>query len=227
MSPFPADTRKYLIHAAHRSVGVSSATAAFKACDPLRFAPAEPGEPGEELLTVALLAPEDWGPALAVFSRYLGQRLDARCLGPSDEPIAAHVSLLLAGTDALGQRPLALIERWCAEGAGVVALGISPTPCRAVRQFQQEVLGLELGQPPSTPVLRLADDARVVLVARRGQRIEPAAWVRRHGLGRVFATTLRAAKDTPGLAFLRLVAAAVAWTAGREMPPGRLGSELD
>jgi type 1 glutamine amidotransferase len=59
----------------------------------------------------------------------------------------------------------------------------------------------------------------VLLLARRGERTEPAAWVRRHGLGRVFCTTLGPGHATSGETFLRLAAAAVAWTAGREMPP--------
>jgi len=71
---------------------------------------------------------------------------------------------------------------------------------------------------PAAAPSRLADDAAVLLVARRGDRREPVAWVRRHGLGRVFSTTLGWGNDSGRTAFLRLVAGAVAWTAGRELP---------
>jgi len=285
MSPFSAEARKYFIHAAHRAVGVSSATAALKACDPARFAPAELSE---ERLDVALFAARGEEPAsssLTLVSRYLRQRLDARCVWPGDEPIAADVAVLLGDADALGERLLKHVERHCAEGGGVAALGITPARHELDRRFQWDVLGAELGETPVGPiawleldpggaghpivggmaqgdspifaarksgqspsyswaegdspifaarksgqspshscaapcasVLRLADDAQVLLLVRRGERTEPAAWVRRHALGRVFSTTLRPGEATSGEAFLRLVAAAVAWTAGRELP---------
>jgi len=266
MPPFPANTRKYFVHAAHRSIGVSSATAAFKACDPARFGAAEPD--GRRLVVALFAAPETGGAAqkLPMLARYLRLRLDARCIRPDDRPVAADVAVLLADDGAIGARLIEHIGRHCAEGGGVVVLGIAATPCRAERAFQWDVLGAELreprhalggpvelvpaaaghpavrgmaracapgdspisaarksGQSPSPasgdPAVRLADDAEVLLVARRGRCVEPVVWVRRFGLGRVFSTTLRPGEDLRLEDFLRLVEPAVLWAAGRQPPP--------
>jgi len=265
MSPSRAEARKYFIHAAHRAVGVSSATAAFKACDPARF---DPAEPSRQRLTVAFSAARGdraTGTPLDLLSRHLRRRLGARCVWLGDEPIAVDVAVLLGDAATLDSQLIEHLDQHCAEGGGLAALGITPAQHEPGRRFQWDVLGVELGDTlgrpiarlefdpdgeghpivgemregdsplfaarksgqspddswaaPGASVLRLAEDAGVLLLARRGERTEPAAWVRRHGLGRVFCTTLGPNGATSGEAFLRLAAAAVAWTAGRELPP--------
>jgi len=274
MSPFRAEARKYFIHAAHRAVGVSSAAAAFRACDPARFTPAEPSQQRLRVVLFGGRSDQAAAASLTLVSRCLRQRLDAGCVWPGDEPIAADVAVLVGGADALAERLVGHLEKHCAEGGGLVALGISPARQEPGRRFEWEILGAELGEPHDAPsgrvelgpaapghptvrgmtqgdspifatwaegdspifaarksgqspggswaaplasVVRLADDAEVVLMARRGERTEPAAWVRRHALGRVFCTTLRPDGAMSAEAFLRLAAAAVAWTAGREL----------
>jgi hypothetical protein len=265
MSPFRAPARKYFIHAAHRAVGVSSATAALMACDRARSAPAEPSR---QQLRVALFAV--WGDRTtaslpALLSRYLRQRLGARCVWPGDGPIAADVAVLLGGAGAFDGRLAEHLDTHCAEGGAAAALGITPAQQKPDRRFQWDVFGVELserpgdsiawleldpdgaehpiirgmtegdspifatgelGQSPShswavpcASVLRLADDAEVLVLARRAERSEPVAWVRRHALGRVFCMTLGPGEVACSEPYLRLAAAAVAWTAGREMPP--------
>jgi hypothetical protein len=253
MLPFRANARTYFVHAAHRSVGVSSATAALAACDPGRFGTAESDAPDAGQLAVAFLASSEADGAartLASLSRYIGLRLGARCVWLDNEPIAADVAVLLADAGALDERLIGHLPRHCVEGGGVVALGVTATPCRAERAFQWDVLGAALGEPqhvsggrvelarsaadnpilrnlelsvvraaPSASVSCLADDAEALLVARHGECTEPVAWVRRYGLGRVFSTTLKPAKDLRLEDLLRLVEPAVLWAAGREPPP--------
>lgn len=62
----------------------------------------------------------------------------------------------------------------------------------------------------------LADDVRVLLIGTAPEGTEPVAWVREHDGRRVAYTSLGAVADFDDPDFLRLLANALFWAAGRE-----------
>jgi len=64
----------------------------------------------------------------------------------------------------------------------------------------------------NTPV---AADAILLLTGKSGEHIEPVAWTRLHKGGRIFYTSLGHQQDFRNEQFLRLLANAVLWVAGK------------
>ncbi len=64
----------------------------------------------------------------------------------------------------------------------------------------------------------LADDVTLLLTGASAPNVEPVAWARNHGAGRVFYTSLGSPEDFQVESFLRLLENAVVWTSKRDAP---------
>jgi len=228
--------RKYYMHAAHETIGVSNATAALRACRPVR---------------VCLVCAGGSFPAndpLAAMEGYLAEH--STTTGDEFSWVVADwadaTSLREADTVLLYGRPEEdRIRRVWQSGRGIV--GVRP-PDETVPDgspWKSDVFGCQVrGCYPDRrvrvtpveqawrhPVLRgvdsfavsgslprhawIAPDATVLLQGRVSEGNEPVAWVRTSPHGRVFHTSLGHPADFDNGAFLRLLANAVFWTAGR------------
>jgi len=137
------------------------------------------------------------------------------------------------------------IRRFCRRGGGIVSLGVTGPASDERTGFDHDVLGRGLDSSTGereiptaiiaacddhpvvtdttpfvanlcrTPQAKIAEDAVTLLHGLSAQGLAPVAWVRRYCGGRVFSTSLGTPQDFGEPEFLRLLGAAIRWTAGQ------------
>jgi hypothetical protein len=225
-------TRRFFMHPAHRTIGVSAGNAAWKACRELA-GPAVDGAPRPR--RVCLLGPPGEKSLLASF--LLGEHLRPETLALDD----CDCLILLPGAIELEDWHLRCIRRYSRGGGAMVVLAVagltlperpelareltggrcrplrSVEPCRIVPAAAARHHPILSGVEPFccradlAAVAELSADARVLLSGSGVGRTAPVAWVRQE-FGRVFSTTLGDGDECLQPGFIRLLLNAVAWT---------------
>lgn len=236
MSDSNASRRKLFMHSAHEKIGVSAGVAALRACDLSRFIDAEQVDRSVHVRLVAGSPASGREELAAAIDAYLTNRFNmvctrARCDTADDLLDVADLDdvdclLLLAGElTVVGGRISSLIFENHAELAGAVFGG-------AAAGDQREAVDVEIAQGAEEhPLLAgiepfhahlgcdapcdIAADGRVLLVGASAGSRRPVAWIREHRGARVFRTSIGCPSDVRNFRFLRLLANAVGWAAGR------------
>ena len=235
MSDSNVSRRKLFMHSAHEKIGVSAGVAALRACDLSRFVDAEQAGRSVRVRLVAGSPAGDREELAAAVDTYLTNWFSmvctrARCDTADDLLELADLDdadclLLLAGeVTAVGGRIGSLIFENHAELAGAV-FGDDARDQREAVEVEiaegAEEHPLLAGVEPFHAHLGcdapcdIAADGRVLLVGASAGSRRPVAWIREHRGARVFRTSIGCPSDVRNFRFLRLLANAVGWAAGR------------
>ncbi len=238
MSESSVSKRKFFMHSAHETIGISAGLAAFKACNPARFATAASAKRRLGVCIVSEAPIHETDELLTILREHVEKCCNCRCTTNLEE---SDCLLLVGRWPAIGGKQLDRIKRYCRRGGAVLGVrtaGGASENCPELDNelfgcdyhgcYQNEFTEVEIAEgAASHPILsgvgpfrshgtlqknpNIAEGCKVLLTGGFAGHVQPVAWTRRPHGARVFYTSLGVPDDFRNPDFIRLLAGAVCW----------------
>ena len=238
MSESPVSKRKFFMHSAHETIGVSAGLAAFKACNPARFATAASAKRRLGVCIVSGMPIHETDEPLTILRKHVEKYCNCRCTTNLEE---SDCLLLVGRWQTIDVEQLERIKRYCRRGGAVLGVRIAGGASENCQELDEELFGCDYrgchqneftkveiaNGAASHPILsgvgpfrshgtlqrhpNIAEGCKVLLTSCFAGHSQPVAWTRRSGGARVFYTSLGTPNDFRNPDFIRLLAGAVCW----------------
>jgi len=166
MSYSQVSRRKFFMHSAHRTIGVSSGLAALQACDLAQFAMADEARRPLRVCLVSGAPLYQSDESLAALEEHLGGRYEVDCsraFAKSKDDLPGLENLedsdcmvLFARRMEIDGEQLERIKRYCRRGGPIVAIRTASHAMQNWLQFDKEVLGGDYSRYYSNEVTEVA-----------------------------------------------------------------------